>query len=284
MLIWWALPIFVALVGVLLLVSGFARLFKLKILGGALRSGFGIIALLIAAVAGLIGLNLQTYAQLSKETLAGQVKLTKTGDYAFTASVDLADKGKLRGKPKDYPVTGEIIYVSGPVLTFKPWANVIGMDSIYTLTRVKSEYIEANCQNLYHPRVMDTGEDAAKNVGLWSMAGVGESWKTFNVVDAAHYSASGQPMADGAVYDIYATQDAFVLKPNKDNKVANDLQHAVINAKGAQCAPPMTPVQTPAGPAPGPEPAAAPTPEVSPSAAAPSTTPAAAPTPSATPQ
>jgi hypothetical protein len=279
MLIWWAIPIFVALVGVLLLVGGIGRMFKLKFLGGGIRSLFGLLALALAGIAGLIGLNLQTYAQLSKETLAGQVKLKKTGEYAYTATVDIADKGKLRGKPVDYPVTGEIIYVSGPVLTFKPWANVIGMDSIFTLTRVKSEYIEANCQNLYHPKVMDTNEDASKKMGLASFGGLGESWKTFNVVDTLHYSASGQPMTDGAVYDIYATQDAFVMKPNKDSAVANAMQKEIVTAKGAHCEPPAAAVTTPAGPAPGASPSATPAAPAVPSAPAPAVAPPATSTP-----
>jgi hypothetical protein len=155
-------------------------------------------------------------------------------------------------------VTGEIVYVSGPVLTFKPWANVIGMDSIFTLTRVKGEYIEANCQNLYHPLVIDTNENAADKLSLASLGGLGESWKTFNVVDALHYSASGQTMADGAVYDIYATQDAFVMKPNKDSPAANALQREIVTAKGAHCETPKKDVETPAPP---PPPAAATTPQ-----------------------
>lgn len=275
MLIWWAVPIFVALVGVLLLVGGIGRLFKLKFLGGGIRSLFGLLALALAGIAGLIGLNLQTYAQLSKETLAGQVTLKKTGEYSYTAAVDIADKGKLRGKPIDYPVTGEIIYVSGPVLTFKPWANVIGVDSIFTLTRVKSEYIEANCQNLYHPLVMDTNEDASKKMSLASLGGLGESWKAFNVVDTLHYSASGQPMTDGAVYDIYGTQDGFVMKPNKDSPAANAMQREIVTAKGAHCEPPKPAVTTPAGPPPeavvAPSPPAAPTTAAAPAPATPST-------------
>ncbi len=93
-------------------------------------------------IVGLIGLNLQTYAQLSKERLAGQVMLKKVGDHNLTASIDLADDGKLRGKPVDYQVTGERVHISGPLVKFKPWANVIGMDSLFKVNEVYGTYVD----------------------------------------------------------------------------------------------------------------------------------------------
>ena len=72
-------------------------------------------------IVGLIGLNLQTYAQLSKERLAGQVVLKKVGDHNYTASIDLADDGKLRGKPVivgGHPQRGVVLAASYEVRPF----------------------------------------------------------------------------------------------------------------------------------------------------------------------
>ena len=100
MSIWWLIPAFVGLVGVLMLVGGVLKLFKAHLGGGLIRILFGGLTLAGAMIVGLIGLNLQTYTQLSKERLAGQVTLKKVGDYNFTATIDLADAdGKLRGAP-----------------------------------------------------------------------------------------------------------------------------------------------------------------------------------------
>jgi hypothetical protein len=54
-------------------------------------------------------------------------------------------------------------------------------------------------------------------------------------------------MADGAVYDIYASQDAFELKPNLDNTIALDLQSQQVPGGAQNCSPVTTPVQTPEG-------------------------------------
>ncbi|MDP3493078.1 MAG: hypothetical protein Q8R82_08175, partial [Hyphomonadaceae bacterium] len=53
--------------------------------------------------------------------------------------------------------------------------------------------------------------------------------------------------ADGAVYDIYASQDAFELKPNLDNTIALDLQSQQVPGGAQNCTALTTPVLTPEG-------------------------------------
>jgi hypothetical protein len=245
MSIWWLVPAFVGLVGVLMLVGGFAKLFKANLGGGLLRVLFGGLTLAGAMIVGLIGLNLQTYAQLSKERLAGQVVLKKNGDFDFTATIDLADaEGKLRGQPKDFQITGQRVHVEGPVVKFKPWANVIGMDSIFRVETVGGSYFDANCNNQYRPRT-ESANETGKGADLMKV--LGESWKLMNATDVIHESTSGQAMGDGAVYLIKATQGAFELEPEATNTQANELQTALLTRSGASCAPVTGPVQTPAG-------------------------------------
>ena len=244
MSIWWLIPAFVGLVGVLMLVGGFAKLFKAQVGGGVMRVLFGGLTLAGAMIAGLVGLNLQTYAQLSKERLAGQVVLKQNGDYDFTATIDLADEqGKLRGQPKAYQVTGQRIHIEGPVVKFKPWANVIGMDSLFKVNEVYGTYVNPNCTNKYNPRREATEECATGDF----FGCLGSSWKMLNLADFSHTSASGQLMADGAIYDIYASQDAFELKPNSSNKIAMDLQEQVAPRGPLDCDPVTGPVSTPSG-------------------------------------
>ena len=244
MSIWWLIPAFVGLVGVLMLVGGVARLFKAHFAGGIGRVLFGGLTLMGAMVVGLIGLNLQTYAQLSKERLAGQVTLKQVGDFEYTATIDLADdQQKLRGQPVDYQITGQKIFIEGPVVKFKPWANVIGMDSLYKVTEVYGTYVNPNCTNRYPPRRHSTEE--CKTGDFFGC--LGSSWKMLNLADFSHASASGQLMGDGAIYDIYASQDAFELKPNPNNAVAMQLQEQVAPRGPVDCDPVTSAVETPGG-------------------------------------
>lgn len=271
MAIWWLLPAFVGLVGILMLVGGVARVFKAEFGGGIMRLLFGGLTLAGAMIIGLVGLNLQTYAQLSKEWPVGLVTIKKgAAEFDYIASIDLYDEGKPRNQPRDYQVTGEEIFVGGPIVTFKPWANVVGMDAVFRAETVRGGYFNANCTNTYNPRV-ETLDNPSDQSLLDSIA---ESWKFAAAREVAHNSLSGQPLGDGAVYEIIATQDAFQLQPQEGNAVAQALQQQAIDRRSTlNCDPVTTPVQTPSGAieyrAPG-----APPPVVAPQSAPPAPAPA----------
>lgn len=284
MAIWWLLPAFVGLVGILMLVGGVAKVFKAELGGGIMRVLFGGLTLAGAMIIGLVGLNLQTYAQLSKEWAVGTVTIKKgAGEFDWVASIDLMDEGKLRGQPVDYQVTGEEVFVGGPIITFKPWANVVGMDAVFRVETVRGGYFNANCTNTYNPRVETI--DNPDNAGL--LESIASAWKFAAAREVAHNTLSGQPLGDGAVYDIVATQDAVMLKPQEGNAVAAGLQQQAIDRKSSlECAPVTTPVQTPDGAveyrAPNAAPNAPPatvTPQAAPQAPAPARPPAPQPDP-----
>jgi hypothetical protein len=94
------------------------------------------------------------------------------------------------------------------------------MDSLFKVGEVYGTYVNPNCTNKYAPRRESTEE--CKPGDFFGC--LGQSWQMLNLADFSHTSASGQLMADGAIYDIYASQDAFELKPSLTNKVAMDLQ------------------------------------------------------------
>ena len=279
MSIWWLLPAFVGLVGILMLVGGVARVFKAQLGGGIMRLLFGGLTLAGALIIGLVGLNLQTYAQLSKEWPVGLVTIKKgAAEFDYVASIDLYDNGKPRNQPVDYQVTGEEIFVGGPIVTFKPWANVVGMDAVFRAETVRGGYFNANCTNTFNPRV-ETLDNAANESLLDSIA---EAWKFAAAREVAHNSLSGQPLGDGAVYEIIATQDAFQLQPQEGNAVAQALQQQAIDRRSTlNCDPVTTPVQTPSGAveyrAPGAASPNAPPQTVAPQAAPPAQAPAPAP-------
>lgn len=245
MAIWWLIPAFVGLVGVLMLAGGVARVFKAQLGGGILRVLFGGLTLSGAAILSLVGLNLQTYAQLSKEWPVGVVAIKKgAGEFDYVATIDLYDEGRPRNQPQTYQVTGEEFFIGGPIVTFKPWANVIGMDAVFRADTVRGGYFDADCTNTYNPRVETIGEAASPGL----LHAIAESWKFAAARDVAHNSLSGQPLGDGAVYDIVATQDAFQLKPQEGNAVAQALQQQAISRRSAlNCEPVTSQVQTPSG-------------------------------------
>lgn len=251
--IWWLIPTFVALVGALMLFGGIGRVFKARFGSGMFRVVFGGIALAGAAIFGLIGLNLQTYAQLTKERLAGQVVLTKPAgadEFTYTAAVDLADNGKLRGAPVDFEVKGEQFRVEGPVLKWKGWANVLGLDSVFRVDHIEGVYVDTDCQNRFYAGRQDLNEKGGPQDQFKSIRNLGESWKLVNAVDVLYIDGPRVPMADGAVYNIKATQAGFELEPEGD--LTKNLANRILSGEATACAPDANaaPVGTPANPNP----------------------------------
>jgi hypothetical protein len=236
MSIWWLIPAFVGLVGVLITVGGIGRVFKARLVSGLFRTLFGGLTLAGAAIMGLIGLNLQTYARLTHERLAAEVTLKQTGENQFTASVRKAvnSKGEL-GPAQDFAVTGDQVRIEGPVWKMKPWANIIGADSFYRLDRVQGRWSNAQAENANVPTAHDldggstTGLDALKiaeavGSGAETVANLtrGKDDKvapgSFNPITLDTNFGSGvyMPMADGAVYDVMITQAAFIVRGKND--------------------------------------------------------------------
>ena len=111
-----------------------------------------------------------------------------------------------------------------------------------------NEVVRHLCEPELHQQVRAAPRVDSKNASrAISSAVLGQSWQMLNLADFSHTSASGQLMADGAIYDIYASQDAFELKPSLSNKVAMDLQDQVAPNGPADCDPVTSPVNTPSG-------------------------------------
>ena len=131
MSIWWLIPAFVGLVGVLMLVGGVAKLFKAQLwrrhdaravrradAGGRddRRPDRPQPADLCAALQGAAG-------------GAGGAEEASAISTTSPRSTLRMPRASCAMQPKAYQITGQRIHIEGPVVKFKPWANVIGMDS-----------------------------------------------------------------------------------------------------------------------------------------------------------
>lgn len=259
MSVWWAIPGFVGLIGILLLVGGIGGLFKLKLISGGFRFLFGGVVLAAAAVVGLIGLNLQTYARLTHEQLAAEVTLVKTGPDSYTAAVAKADaKGQLL-PPKSYPLTGDSFRMEADVITFQPWANIVGVDAMYRFNRIQGRW-DSEAQETANPPKPWSMRDAA-GIDIFTLP-LGRA-NPLKHVDAEFVDGFAVPMADGAIYDVSMSQKGLIPRPK--NQVAGNAveQHRSKMANmPIEPGPPQTPPTpaTPPAPAPSPSPAVQPTP------------------------
>ena len=212
--IWWTLPAFVALVGVLSLIGGLGRLFKMRFVTGGFRTLFGGVLLIGAGAIGLVGLNMQTYTRLTHEQLAAQVKLEWTGPDSYNAIVQRADKYGLLGPEEVYPLTGDSFRMEADVITFKPWANVLGVDALYRFDRIQGRFDSEAKEEADPPKPHSMRNEKGINVFRLPM---GES-NPFERVDAEFINGVAVPMADGAIYEVQMSQRGLI--PRAKNEIA----------------------------------------------------------------
>lgn len=252
MSIWWAIPGFIGLVGAFMVFGGLGRLFKAQFVSGAFRFLFGGFVVAGAAMIGLVGLNLQTYARLTHEQLAAEIELKQTAPSQFDAIVRKAnDKGELK-EAQTFPVAGDKVRLEGRVWKLKPWANVIGEDSFYRFERIQGRWDDPAKENATPSTASD---ELADDVGVDVFELPLGNFSPFQL-DTTFGSGVYMPMVDGAIYSVSMTQSAFIARGKNEiavnalNTWSNNTAPIASNAPPQPNAPGTLQNTPPAPPAP----------------------------------
>ena len=208
-------PLAVAGVGFLLFLAGFAHLAR----GRAARAGLGLggggIATIVGLAAGLVGLNMQSYARLTYEAPVAEVSVHAVNPSSKSYAVTVR---RLDGSDRvtTCQLQGDAWLISGRVQKWKPWAVELGLNTTYTLDQVSNYYFRASEANGKPITACDISGEKPKVNHL-----LPESWSKWMlshllVQDRFFGSASFMPLADGAVYKVIITQTAFNAEPAND--------------------------------------------------------------------
>ncbi|MBB36428.1 MAG: hypothetical protein CME88_09515 [Hirschia sp.] len=230
--IWWTIPALTGLIGLVIFLGGVGRLFKLRMASGLSRFLFGGVFLAGAMVTALFGMNLQTYARLTHERIAAQVTLEELGPRLYRASVVVPNDKGVMGEPRYYELTGDAMRMDARFLKWRPWANVAGYDAIYRLDRIQGRFDEVSMENATPPIAYDLAPEArSAGLDIYQLSRQNEMMKKFNAVDAIYGAGSYAPMADGAVYDMMATQSGLVPRPQNEAARAAALKWGAPSGK-----------------------------------------------------
>ena len=118
--------------------------------------------------------------------------------------------------PQICRLQGDEWELSARVQKWKPWANVLGLDSTYVLDQISNKYFDAGRGN-GHPITACDLKGPPPAVNQY----VPQSW-LFWIVDHSYVedrrfgSASYMPLADGAVYRVVTTQSGLNAEPIND--------------------------------------------------------------------
>ena len=208
---WWILPAASALLGAIVLLRALGGLFSGRIVGGLFGTAFGGGLLAIGAVIALAGLDVQTYQRLTYERPVATIETRQLGPQLFEATLT-TPPGPAGTAPtvNRYQVHGDQWRIEARLLKWKPWANVLGLDTQYRLDRLSGRY-ETTADELNAPRsVYDLGPEPG-NIDMWSMAR--KSKRYAPMVDSFYGGGAFMPMANGARYEVSLTPTGLVARP-----------------------------------------------------------------------
>lgn len=213
---WWIAPTAVAVLGALWLISSLVGLFRGRILSGLFGTVGGGALLAAAAGAALLGQNAQTYARLTYERPVATITSRQLAPQYFEVTVTQPAEGDRPERTAVYPVNGDEWRMEAQVLRWKPWANVLGLDSQYRLDRLSGRYQNIDQERTGARSVHALSSDADPDGLPWSLS----LWDTarkyrryVDAVDTLYGSAAYMPMTDGGTYEVWITQSGLIARP-----------------------------------------------------------------------
>ena len=208
---WWILPAVIGLAAVVTLFAGLGALFGGRPVSGLLRTigGAGVGA--AAGFLALAGMNVQTYSRLTYERPVATLSLERVGPQHFTAHLEVADPAsQRRGSLQTYDIYGDEWRIEARVLRWKPWANVLGLDSQYQLDRLSGRYIRTEDELNAQRSAYDLRPTEENQIDLWAL---GRQYDILGeAVDPLYGSGAAMPMADGARYEVWITQSGLIAR------------------------------------------------------------------------
>ena len=223
---WWIAPALIAFIAALFVLNGLISLFRGHWVTGPLKMIGGGAVLAAAAAAVLLAQNIQTYARLTHVRPVATIQLRQLAPQYFEVTViqpPLAEGGAAR--TAIYPVNGDDWRIEAQVLKWKPWANVLGLDTQYRLDRLSGRYqnIEQERTGARSVHALSGGDPQNGrildvvipwNVSVWDAA---QRYRKYvDAVDTLYGGATYMPMADGARYEVWITQSGLIARPAND--------------------------------------------------------------------
>ena len=206
---YWALaPLLVAVLAIALILRALFHVAHGRIGHGGFHAISGTVLALIALCVGLVVLNTQSFARLTEERAVAEVTVAS---FDPTQSLYHVEVRRLDGTNIviGCQVQGDEWMLSARVQRWKPWANILGLDSTYALDQVANKYSEAERGNGKPITACDLSAPRPEANRLmptgfvdWLMAQSYAEQRRFG-------SAVYMPLTDGAIYRVTMTQSGL---------------------------------------------------------------------------
>lgn len=204
-----------AVIGLLGLIFGYVALRRLRRgrLISATRHTLACCTLLaVAAVAGMLLLNLATYHRLTHEQEVVSIEFEQLGPQRFVARLSYPHDET----SYEYGLQGDEWQLDGRIIKWKGVINLLGLNTHYRLERISGRYRDVSAERSQPRTVHALSEHPGLDV--WKLARKHSRWLPW--VDAYFGSAAYLPMQGGARYRVSVSQTGLIARPA--NQIARD--------------------------------------------------------------
>lgn len=205
------LVLIISLLGLVLLLSGLARLFRRKILRGSLQSLGGLLLILAAILSWSVALNLYGYQRLTQERPVARLRFEALGPQMYRVYVIHPDQ-----TAQSFELRGDEWQVDARVLKWSGLATLLGMETAYQLDRITGRYHDLQQERQMPRTVYSLYQE--RGVDVWRLAHEHRGWIPW--VDAVYGSATYMPMVDRAEYALKITTSGLIARA--DNEIAEE--------------------------------------------------------------
>jgi hypothetical protein len=170
----------------------------------ALLLPFTVVLLAAVIIALLLASNLHTFYRLTDETPIAELRFQRTGDREYQATLSYGDFCN----PEHYILYGDQWRLDARFLKWRPWANLLGFDSLYRIERLGGRYHEILREN--------TGPQLAHELhpgdGIDLVAVMANYTGGLSPVDTLYGSSVYEEMDATYVYRVYRSQSGLLVR------------------------------------------------------------------------
>ncbi len=174
------------------------RIFVLPFLGVVLLAG--VFALMLTA-------NLYTFHRLTDESPIAELSFMATGARQYQATIAYGDFCT----PEHYALEGDQWRLDALFLKWHPWANLLGLDSLYRIERLGGRYRDSAEENTRPRRAYELHPE--QGIDLAVMIERYAGW--LSPVDTLFGSSVYHDMDEAFVYRVYRGQSGLLVRKTR---------------------------------------------------------------------
>ena len=175
----------------------------------------------------LLASNYHTFHRLTDEEPIAELAFTRVGQQAYEAVLRHGDFCQ----SQNFQLYGDQWRLDAEFLKWRPWANLLGFDSMYRIERLGSRYVDVRHEN----SAQHVAYELRPDVPVDLTAIIARYHGFFTPVDTLYGSSVYAGMEEGAVYLVYRGQSGLFVRKSGSH-VPGDATSGLTIEINAACA------------------------------------------------